>query len=81
MLTHIICCDKFKRMKLTKTQESKINKVRDEVESLQKKQDEIFDALIDELNIKKDSRDGDILWDYVYNDFGEISKVRITTIG
>ena len=68
-------------MKLTKTQESKINKVRDEVESLQKKQDEIFDALIDELNIKKNSRDGDILWDYVYNDFGEISKVRITTIG
>ena len=68
-------------MKLTKTQISKINKVRDEVESLQKKQDEIFDALIDELNIKKDSRDGDILWDYVYNDFGEISKVRITTIG
>jgi len=68
-------------MKLTKTQKSKINKVRDEVESLQKKQDEIFDALIDELNIKKDSRDGDILWDYVYNDFGEISKVRITTIG
>ena len=72
LLTSIIRHDKVKSMKLTKTQKSKINKARDEIQSIQRKQDEIFDVLIDELNIKKDSHDGDILWDYVYNDFGEI---------
>jgi len=72
LLTHIICRDNFKGMKLTKIQKSKINKVRDDVKSISKKQDEIFDNLIAELNIKKDSHDGDILWDYVYNDFGKI---------
>ena len=59
-------------MKLTKTQKSKINKARDQIQYIQKIQDHIFDTLIDELNIKKDSHDGDILWDYVYNDFGKI---------
>ena len=59
-------------MKLTKTQKSKINKARDQIKYIQEIQDHIFDTLIDELNIKKDSHDGDILWDYVYNDFGEI---------
>jgi hypothetical protein len=59
-------------MKLTKIQKSKINKVRDDIKSISKKQDEIFDALIAELNIEKGSDEDDILWDYVYNDFGKI---------
>lgn len=59
-------------MKLTNTQTSKVNKARDDIQSIQKKQDEIFDTLIADLNIQKDSNDSDILWDYVYNDFGKI---------
>lgn len=72
LLTSIIRHDKVKSMKLTKTQKSKINKARDQIKYIQEIQDHIFDTLIDELNIKKDSHDGDVLWDYVYNDFGKI---------
>ena len=59
-------------MKLTKIQKSKINKARDQIQYIQTIQDHIFDTLINELNIKNDSHDGDILWDYVYNEFGKI---------
>ena len=59
-------------MKLTKIQKSKINKARDQIQYIQTIQDHIFDTLINELIIKKDSHGGDILWDYVYNDFGKI---------
>jgi len=56
-------------MKLTKAQKSEIKKVRNEIQKAQKEQSKIFDELVASLNIKKSTREWDLLWDYVFNDF------------
>jgi len=56
-------------MKLTKAQKSEIKKVRNEIQKAQKEQSKTFDKLVASLNIKKSTREWDLLWDYVFNDF------------
>ena len=51
-----------------------VKTVHTQIQSLETKQDEIYNDLLSSLNMTKHSAEEERLFDYIYNNFGSVSK-------